>query len=173
MTDYLKNVLRTQYTIHIIILGIMFIAVSIFTHKEFFTYLSFICLFTGFDCIGFGNQINRAQQWNNLDVLVPYRVMQNMFMFMTFFAVCFYTGWLCLLACIIGWWCGGCDVLFYIVLKEKFQDYDYYWMKGWSVWLIVTPIKKFFYLDEYVGRIEFIIICSLGLIAGGLISWIL
>jgi hypothetical protein len=99
--------------------------------------------------------------------------MQSMFHVVIFAAIYFYTGWLCLLACFVGWWCGGCDVLFYIVLKEKFQDYDYYWMKSWSVWLVITPIKKFFYLDEYIGRTEFIIVCSLGLIAGGVMSWIL
>jgi len=134
MKDFLKDMFKTQYTFHIIILGVIFIVVSLFYEKEIFTYFAFMCLFTGFDCAGFGNQINRTKRWDDKTILIPYRIMQSMFHVIIFIAIYLYTGWICLLACFVGWWCGGCDLLFYIVLKEGFVDYDYDWMSGWSVY---------------------------------------
>ena len=192
MITYYKEVLKTQYTFHIIALGALFAIASIFTLKEVFTYFAFICLFTGFDCIGFGNQINRTAQWNNLDILAPYRVMQTMFHVILMTLVYIYAGWIVFFACLFGWWIGGCDLLFYIVLREKLKECDYWWMKGWSIWLIITPIKKLLshkdydfkegdsnwsswksifpkklaLRDEYIGQIEFIAICSAGLFLG-------
>jgi len=164
MNDYLKDIFKTQFTFQVVVLGTIFMIVSIFTLKEFFIYLSFMFLFTGFDCVGYGNQINRTQRWNDETVLKPYRIMQSMFHVIIFIAIWLYAGWICLLASFLGWWMGGCDFLFYIVLKERLQKDDYFWMKGWSVWLVLTPIKRLIFKTEYIGRIEFTIICSLGLI---------
>ena len=82
---YYKEMFNTQYTFQIIILGTIFMIASIFTLKELFTYLAFMCLFTGFDCVGFGNQINRTQRWDDETVLKPYRIMQSMFHVIIFY----------------------------------------------------------------------------------------
>jgi hypothetical protein len=171
-TTYTKNLIKTQFTIHMFLLCILTLIASFFVMKEFFTYVTFILLFNTFDVIGYGNMINVRQDWENDGIIKPYRIMQTLFQIVTLIVVYYYAGTICLIACILGWWMGGCDLLYYIVLKEKFQEYDYWWMKGWSVWLVLTPVKKLIFKTEYIGRVEFIIICSIGLIAGGVISCI-
>jgi hypothetical protein len=177
MKDYIKQMLKNQYTIHVLIAGIIFMLVSIFACREIFTYLAFICFFTVFDVAGYGNMIampsaNGDERWFDQTILVPYRIMQNMFMVIIFMVVYFYTNWICLLACILGWWMGGCDLLYYILLRIEIREEDYYWMKGWSVWIVITYVKRLFLVDEYISRTEFIIVCTLGLIIGGAINFV-
>jgi hypothetical protein len=175
MKDYIKNMLKTQFTIQLLMLGIVFMIASLFAFKEVLTYVAFICFFTTFDVCGYGNMIepssdNGTIRWEDQTILTPYRIMQNMFMVMIFIAVYFYTNWICLLACILGWWYGGCDLLYYILLKRGVREQDHYWMRNWSVWLVLTPIKKFLCIEEYIGRKEFIFVTILGLVTGFLIS---
>ena len=177
MKDYIKNMLKTQFTIQLLMLGIVFMIASLFAFKEVLTYVAFICFFTTFDVCGYGNMIelpsaNGTIRWEDQTILTPYRIMQNMFMIIIFIAVYFYTNWICLLACILGWWMGGCDLLYYVLLKKGVREQDYYWMKGWSVWIVITYVKRMFLIDKYISRTEFIIVCSLGLIIGGVISYV-
>ena len=176
MKDYIKNMLKTQFTIQLLMLGIVFMIASIFECREVFTYLAFVCFFTVFDVVGFGNMIAIPSWAGVIDrgedqtILTPYRIMQNMFMIIIFIAVYFYTNWICLFACVLGGWMGGCDILYYVLLKIKVREQDHYWMRNWSVWLVLTPIKKFFCINEYIGRKEFQLVCTIGLVTGFLIS---
>jgi hypothetical protein len=172
MKDYIKNMLKTQYTIQMLIAGIVFMIGSIFVFREVFTYVAFICFFTTFDVCGYGNMIELTERYEDQTILTPYRIMQNMFMVIIFIAVYFYTNWVCLLACVMGWWMGGCDLLYYILLKGGVREQDYYWMKGWSVWIVITYVKRILLADEYIGKVEFITVCSIGLILGFAINFI-
>jgi hypothetical protein len=167
-----KDFFKTQFTGLAFVLGIICIALSFFMQKELFTYVAFILLFTVFDVVGYGNMIELIERYEDNTIKIPYRIMQNMFMVITFITVYFYTGWQCLIACIIGWWCGGCDLLYYILLRGKVSEQDYYWMKGWSVWLPITLMRRLLLADEYIGRVEFIIICSVGLVLGSIINFV-
>jgi len=171
MNNY-KIFFKTQLTGVTFIIGIIAMVISIFTYREILTYITFICLFTVFDVVGYGNMIELTGRFEDNTILTPYRIMQNMFMVITFIAVYFYTDWQCLIACIIGWWCGGCDLLYYILLRGKVSEQDYYWMKGWSVWLPITLMRRLLLADEYIGRVEFIIICSVGLVLGSIINFV-
>ena len=175
--NYYKNLIKTQFTFHTFMIGMICMIASIFTHREILTYLTFICFFSVFDVVGYGNMIqipsaNGNVRWEDNTILVPYRIMQNMFMVITFITVYFYAGWVCLLACFTGWWMGGCDLLYYILLRIGMGDEDYYWMKGWSVWLPITWFRRLFLADEYISKIEFITISSIGLILGGVINFV-
>ena len=172
MIDYFKNLIKTQFTIHFFVAGIVCMIVSIFYEREIFTYMTFISFFTVFDVVGYGNMIHLTQSWDDEKIVVPYRIMQNFFMIMIFIVVYFYTGWICLLACVLGWWMGGCDLLYYITLRNKLPDEDYWWMKGWSVWIIITWIKKLLLIDEYISRTEFAVVCSIGLAIGGVVVYL-
>ena len=172
MKDYIKNMLKTQYTIQVLIVGILFMVASIFVFREIFTYVAFICFFTVFDVCGYGNMIELTGRYEDQTILTPYRIMQNMFMVIIFIAVYHYVGLKCLVACFTGWWCGGCDLLYYVLLKIKVREQDHYWMKGWSVWIVITYVKRILLADEYIGKVEFITVCSIGLILGGLINYV-
>jgi hypothetical protein len=175
--DYYKNLFKTQFTGLAFVIGIIAMIISIFTYREILTYIAFINLFAVFDVVGYGNMIampsaEGVERWYDETILVPYRIMQNMFMVLAFIAVYFYTGWICLFACFVGWWMGGCDLLYYILLRIKMREEDYYWMKGWSVWLPITLLRRLLLANEYISRIEFISICSIGLILGGVINFV-
>ena len=172
MKDYIKNMLKTQLTIQLLMLGIVFMVASIFAWKDVLTYVAFICFFTTFDVCGYGNMIELTEKYEDQTILTPYRIMQNMFMAIIFIAVYFYTNWICLLACILGWWMGGCDLLYYILLKKGVREQDHYWMRNWSVWLVLTPVKNLFLIDKYIGKKEFVFVTILGLVIGLVISFI-
>jgi len=175
--NYYKNLFKTQYTGLAFVLGLACIILSSFQwsvfsfQKSIFVYASFILLFAVFDTVGYGNMIHLTARWNDETIVTPYRIMQNMFMVVTFALIYLYAGWCCLVGCVLGWWCGGCDLLFYILLRVGLAKEDYYWMKGWSVWLVITWFKRMFLIDEYIGRTEFVVVCTIGLILGGVISW--
>jgi hypothetical protein len=110
-----KDFFKTQFTGLAFVLGLICIILSFFFYKELFTYLAFILMFTVFDVVGYGNMINRTQRWEDNTILIPYRIMQNMFMVIAFCTVYYFAGLKCLVSCFTGWWCGGCDLLYYIV----------------------------------------------------------
>lgn len=175
--NHYKNLFKTQFTGFAFIIGIIAMIISIFMHREILTYVSFILLFAVFDVVGYGNMIALPSasgnvRWNDNTILVPYRIMQNFFMVLAFIVVYFHAGWLSLLSCVFGWWCGSCDLLYYILLRIKMREEDYYWMKGWSVWLPITLMRRLLLADEYISRAEFQIICSIGLILGGAINFV-
>ena len=173
MNNHLKNLFTKQYTGYVFILALVCLGLSFFYYKNVFTYATFIFLFTVFDVVGYGNMIGIYGRWDDQTIIAPYRIMQNMFMVMTFIVVYFYAGLWSLLACMFGWWSGGCDLLYYLTLREPMKDEDYFWMRSWSIWLLLTPIKKMFGIEEYISKAEFILICSFGLIAGGVLSWVI
>ena len=115
---------------------------------------------------GYGIMIGLTEKYEDQTIVTPYRIMQNMFMVITFITVYFYAGWVCLLACLTGWWMGGCDLLYYVLLEKGVREQDHYWMKGWSVWLPITWVRRLLLADEYIGKVEFITICSIGLVLG-------
>ena len=171
--NYWSNIIKTQYTFQVFLLGAVSIVVSVFTGRELFTYIAFVVLFTVFDVAGYGNMVHLTERWYDEKIIIPYRIMQNMFMVLSFILIFVYAGWLCLLACIAAWWLGGCDLLYYLVLKVEMKHEDYYWMKGWSVWLIITLFRKFFSIDTKISRGEFIAVGILGLAAGMVFTLVL
>jgi len=152
--SYFKNILKTQYTIHALIIGIVFFILTAVYNQDIFTFISFILLFTVYDVFGWGNAVHLKQRWNDESITKPYRVMQNSFMVVSFILIFLHSGWLGLLACFTGWWFGGCDVLYYVFLRIDMSDDDYYWMRGWSIWLFYRRYIEFQGTNEFLEKMK-------------------
>lgn len=151
---YFKNIFKTQFTIHALIIGVAFLILTAVSNQDIYTFVSFILLFTVFDVFGWGNVIHLNQRWNDESITKPYRVMQNSFMIVSFILIYVYSGWVALLACFTGWWFGGCDVLYYVFLRIDMTDDDYYWMRGWSIWALYKRYVVFQAEANFMERLK-------------------
>ena len=152
--NYFKNIFKTQYSIHALAIGIVFFILTGIYNQDIYTFVSFILLFTAFDAFGWGNAVHLKQRWSDESITKPYRVMQNSFMVVSFILIYLHSGSLALLACFIGWWFGGCDVLYYIFLRIDMADDDYYWMRGWSIWMFHRRYVEFQGKEEFLERMK-------------------
>lgn len=141
----------------LLILSILF-KTTIIGH--FLIVISFIILFTAFDVVGWGLAIHRQNRVNDLTIRIPYRIMQNTFMYLFWLYIWSVFGFWTMIAALIPWWFGACDVLFYLILNEPLFNVHYDWMEGWSVhW----AIKKL--APTYECRLKYFILLSvIGLI---------
>lgn len=146
-------------------------AVSIYFKCGYLASVAFVFLFTVFDTIGWGEAIHNKERYHDKSIVIPYRFMQNIFMYFGFFSLWFIFGWKSTAAAAIMWWFGVCDVLYYLLLPFPLrrivndQLYDYDWMKNWSVHLVISVIIPGYICD----RTMFIILSVLGIILSILI----
>ena len=91
--------------------------------------VSAIILFTSFDVFGY----YRMGTTSNKEIVPYYRVMQTIFQHIITAFLWFLFGWQFALIYNIFWWFGGCDILYYVILKQNYFTY------GPMFWLWWTP----------------------------------
>jgi len=146
--------LKTNIILFTVILAIL-LALNILSHFYFnflfnlFLFFNWILANTLFDVVGYGLVIYKNEMWflkklvytnreTDFDIkiiLTPYRVMQFSFFFLSLGFVLMFDIRV-MIYCIVVWWFGFLDYLYYIVLRATIDEY-LSWMENWSVhWLI-------------------------------------
>jgi len=116
---------------------------------NYLLFLNWVLLNSLFDTVGYGLIINKNEMWflkklvytnreTDFDIkiiLTPYRVMQFSFFFLSLGFVLMFDLRV-MIYCVVVWWFGFLDYLYYIVLRATIDEY-LSWMENWSVhWLI-------------------------------------
>lgn len=137
--------------------------------------LSFAYVFTVFDTIGWGEAIHQQHRYNDKTIVIPYRFMQNIFMYFGYICLWLIFGWKSAATAATIWWFGGCDLLYYFFLPYPLMDtvdgkkYEYDWMKNWSVHLLL----KLLIPGYFCSRCMFITWACLSIIPIGVINVLL
>jgi len=116
---------------------------------NYLLFLNWVLLNSLFDTVGYGLIINKNEMWflqklvyTNKEkefqiniILIPYRIMQFSFFFLTLGFVCLFDYKIAVL-CLFVWWFGLLDYLYYVILNVPI-DKELSWMENWSVhWLL-------------------------------------
>jgi len=132
------------------------------------TFCSWLLLFALFDSVGYGLAIYNNSLWYLESIIIggsirnvtleiflyPYRIMQNFFMWYTVLQFVF-VNYHISIACIISWWFGMADLLYYSMLRIPI-DGKLPWMDNWSVHWVMSklgaPCNRFtFYAMAIIG----------------------
>lgn len=74
------------------------------------------------------------------DIFLCYRISQQVPVQISLYAIAWLlTGWQAGIACIVFWWFGGTDVLYYFIGKRIGRDYNFWNERNWF-WLAWTPL---------------------------------
>jgi len=143
--------LRETNIISFCIILFVLLALNVFSYF-YFDYLFNLLLFYNwvllnalFDASGYGLIVYKNELWflkklvyTNREVdfnlkmfVIPYRIMQFLFFFLSLVIVLLFD-FRVMLYCIIVWWFGFLDYLYYIILKVPIDEY-LCWMENWSV----------------------------------------
>lgn len=160
-----KIILFSTTLIILIVLNV----ISYFYFKNFlnlFLFYNWILANAIFDSVGYGLVIYKNEMWflkklvyTNREVdfdikiiLTPYRIMQFSFFFLSLAFVLMFDLRTALF-CIVVWWFGFLDYLYYIILNVEIDEY-LQWMENWSVhWVF----KKVF---DYECNKDSFVICA-------------
>lgn len=127
-------------------------AVSILTSIDVLLLVSSVAMFASMDAIGYFHLVWGGDQMvpaNNQDArLVSYRFIQTVFQTLVTFVLYTKTDAPYYIAFNIMWWFGFCDMLYYVLLKQRFIQYqDMFWL--W--WTPAGILKSIGILKKVTG----------------------
>lgn len=145
--------LFSDYSYMFFIVSTILTIASIFTGGFAPLLISAIFLFSSMDAIGYFHLVWGGDQGipanNQEERLVSYRFIQTVFQIMLSLILYMHSGITYALAFNIIWWFGFCDMLYYIMLKQRFIDYeDMFWL--W--WTPAGILKKAGLIKTITGR---------------------
>jgi len=177
---YSNFVEKTNITEYFIVFAITYSASFVFFYMNqillfcLWSFCSWLILFAIFDSVGYGLGVWTNKLWfleaiivegriikTTLEIfLYPYRILQNFFMWYTMSQFVFINYHISI-ACLISWWFGVADLLYYSILKVAI-DKDLPWMDNWSVfWLLnklgIKSTRTNFYFFAILG---FLVSCA-------------
>lgn len=143
--------------------------VSVLIANPLLMVASSVLLFSSMDAIGYfhlvwgGNQAIPAN--NQQERLVSYRFIQTVFQALVSLILYTNAGIFHMLSFNLMWWFGVCDILYYVLLKQKFLVYkDMFWF--W--WTPVGILKSLGLIKEISGRTA-LIQALIGIVLGTLL----
>jgi len=161
----------SQYTYQAIIVGTVLVVVDLlWYHTGLIGWLVYGLLWTTFDVFGWHNIIRKYDDivvcssrdhytvWLKTSMLA-YRSIQTMTQYLFLIPVAMHWGWGPVAACMITWWFGGYDLLYYGIARARIEDH-LPWVEGWSVHIIFNWI---------VTRNKFIVLAVIGYVIGGVV----
>jgi hypothetical protein len=136
----------------------------------------FVLGFALFDAVGWGTGVHWPRRWHDRVSVLPYRVIQHLFLASLALNVGLLFGWRAAAAGVVAWWFGACDLLFYLLLRlppparnADGQPFHYGWMERWSVHAPVWLLLRIAGVSYACRRTHFVVGALLGLLAGAAI----
>jgi len=133
----------------------------------------FVLGFALFDAVGWGTGVHWPRRWHDRVSVLPYRVIQHLFLASLALNVGLLFGWRAAAAGVVAWWFGACDLLFYLLLRlspparnADGKPFRYVWMERWSVHAPVRLVFRAARVAYECRKPHFVGGALLGLLAG-------
>lgn len=133
----------------------------------------FVLGFALFDAVGWGTGVHWPKRWHDRMSVLPYRVIQHLFLASLALNVGLLFGWRAAAAGLVAWWFGACDLLFYLLLRltpparnADGKPFHYVWMERWSVHAPMRVLLPIVRIQYACRRPHFVTGALLGLLAG-------